>query len=117
MTQPNHPAGESISGLLHEAADQHVLTSEEVLRRFNMLEVRMGVVEDIAVELQVAVKDNTTITTTIAEGTAEILGIFKSAKGGVQVLGWLGTFAKWAAGIVGLFVAIYAFVQNVRGQR
>lgn len=118
MTDPRQSIqDEKISGLLHDAADIQVLSSAEVLRRFVAMENRMGVVEDIAVDLQVSVKENTKITTTIAEGTSEILSIFNSAKGGVKVLGWLGGAAKWVAAIATLFVGLYTFIQNFRGHR
>lgn len=97
-----------ISNMLHEAADVQVLSTAEVLRRFQVLEARMSDVEK-------GVQDNTKITTGVANDTAEMLDIVKSVKGGFKVMGWLGTFAKWVAGIVAAFAAIYAFVQNIRG--
>lgn len=33
--------------------------------------------------------------------TGELLEIFHSLKGGFQVLGWLGLFAKWVGGVAG----------------
>ena len=64
-----------------------------------------------------SIADNTKLTAESAQGTAEILSIFKSVKGGFAVMGWLGTFAKWVASIVAVFAAIYAFVQNIRGMK
>ena len=113
MQPPNHI--ERISGLLHEAADAQVSSSAEALWRFESLEKRMGIVEDIAVDLQSEVKTNTEITTSIAGNTAELLDLFKSVKGGFKVMGWLGRFAKWVAAILAAFAAIYAFVQNLKG--
>ena len=94
--------------LLHEAADIQVLSSAEVLRRFESIEGRMTSVER-------GVQENTKLTSGIAEGTAELLDLFKSVKGGFKVMGWLGTFAKWLAGIAAAFAAIYAYVQNLKG--
>ena len=99
---------EKISGLLHDAADAHVLTAAEAMRRFAALEGRMTSVEK-------GVDKNTEITTGIADNTSELLDLFKSVKGGFKVMGWLGSFAKWFAGIAAAFAAIYAFVQNIKG--
>lgn len=97
-----------ISDQLQDAADVQALSSAEVRRCIESLEDRMT-------DVETGVKDNTAITTGIANDTAEMLDIVKSVKGGFKVMGWLGTFAKWVAGIVAMFAAIYAFVQNVRG--
>ena len=90
--------------------DQSVqpLSSAEARRRFESLEDRMSGVEK-------GVTDNTAITAGIAGDTTELLDLIKSVKGGFKVMGWLGSFAKWFAGIAAAFAAIYAFVQNIRG--
>lgn len=99
-----------ISDALHDAVDVQVLTSAEVLRRFESLESRMQGVEK-------GVRDNTTITSGIAGDTSELLDLFKSVKGGFKVMGWLGNFAKWIAGFAAAFAAIYAFVMTLKGGR
>jgi hypothetical protein len=111
MNQPSQAIqDEKISGLLHDAADIQVVTSADVTRRLSALEGRMTNVEQ-------GVKENTTLTTGIAEGTAELLDLFKSVKGGFTVMGWIGQAAKWVASLLAVFAAIYAFVQNIRGMK
>ena len=95
--------------MLHDAADQQVISRAEVTRRFVAIEGRMTAVEK-------GVKENTTLTEGIAEGTTELLDLFKSVKGGFKVMGWIGQFAKWFAGIAAAGAAIYAYVQSLRGR-
>lgn len=101
---------DAVQGLLHDAADSQAIANADVNRRMSALESRITAVET-------GVKENTIITTTIAEGTTELLDLFKSVKGGFKVMGWLGGFAKWFAGIAAAFAAIYAVVQNIRGYK
>lgn len=90
--------------LTRDAAD----TSVGINRRMTAIEGRMTAVEQ-------GMKENTKITAEIAEGTTELLDLFKSVKGGFKVMGWLGNFAKWVAGIAAAFAAVYAYVQSIRG--
>lgn len=102
MADPTPDA--SMREMLHDAVD----TSADVNRRMGALEGRMTAVEQ-------GVKENTVLTSGIAEGTTELLDLFKSVKGGFKVMGWLGNFAKWVAGIAAAFAAVYAYVQSIRG--
>lgn len=65
--------------------------------------------------LEAAMSANAVATERLAGDTKELLDLFHSVKGGFKVMGWLGGFAKWVAGIAAAFAAIYAFVQNLRG--
>ena len=67
--------------------------------------------------LEVAMSANAVATERLTGDTQELLDLFRSVKGGFKVMGWLGGFAKWVAGIAAAFAAIYAFVQNIRGGR
>ena len=85
-----------------------IISSAEITRRFIDIESRVAAVEK-------GVNENTTLTEGIAEGTHELLDLFKSVKGGFKVMGWLGNFAKWFAGIAAAIAAVYAYVQSLRG--
>lgn len=109
MSNPKQSAQEEVvREMLHEAADQQNSSALEIARRFVALEGRVGAVE-------VGMTENTKITSSIAKDTNELLDLFKSVKGGFKVMGWLGQFAKWFAGIAAAFAAIYAYVQSLRG--
>jgi hypothetical protein len=51
--------------------------------------------------IETSLEENTQITTEVRE-------LLTAFKGGMRVLGWLGTFAKWAGGIAGACVALYS---------
>ena len=106
----NPSTDKEVQGLLHEAADSHAFSSAAVDRRLTALEGRMTNVES-------GVTENTIITTSISGDTTELLDLFKSVKGGFKVMGWLGQFAKWIAGVGAAFAAFYAIVQNIRGYK
>lgn len=65
--------------------------------------------------LETAMAANTAITQELRTDTQELLDLFRAAKGGFRVVGWLGTFAKWLAGFAAAAVALYAAFQNMRG--
>lgn len=44
---------------------------------------------------------NTAMTTSSSESIKEILDLMIAGKGGIKMLGWLGRFLKWTAGVVG----------------
>lgn len=106
----NTTTDKEVQGLLHEAADSHAFSSAAVNRRLTALEGRMTNVES-------GVTENTVITTSISSDTTELLDLFKSVKGGFKVMGWLGQFAKWFAGLTAMFAALFAIVQNIRGYK
>lgn len=87
-----------------EMADAHA----EINSELSHLRSRMEAVE-------AGIADNTKLTAENVQSTAEILSIFKSVKGGFVVMGWLGTFAKWVAGVVAIFAALYTFIENFKG--
>ena len=65
--------------------------------------------------IEMALRTNTQITTTIGQDTSELLEMFRSLKGGFKVMGWLGSFAKWVAAIGTAIAALYALIQSARG--
>ena len=76
-------------------------------RRLMALESRMT-----SVEREVA--ENTALTVGVSADTRELLDLFRAARGGLKVMGWLGGLLKWLAGIAAAFAAIYAFIQNIK---
>lgn len=107
---------DKISGQLKDAAELEVLSSAEVLRRFKALENRIGIVEsEIAENTAITTGMRDELRTGIGKDLKEMVDMFASLKGGLKVMGWLGTFAKWIAGVGAAFAAIYAIVQNIRG--
>ena len=51
----------------------------------------------------------------LGSDTQELLDLFRAAKGGLKVMGWVGGLLKWTAAIAASCAAIYAFIQNLRG--
>jgi hypothetical protein len=41
------------------------------------------------------------------KSTAELVEFWQAVQGGIKVLGWLGKFAKWFAGIAGACAAFW----------
>ena len=99
---------EKIIDLMNAATDERNESAADVSRRLAALVLRVDGVER-------GVRENTTITANNAADTRELLDMFRAAKGGLTVMSWLGRLAKWVAGFVAAFVAIYAFIQNMRG--
>lgn len=75
---------------------------------FHALNARVATVE-------AAVKENTRITAAIATDTSELLELFRAAKGGFKVVGWMGGALKWAAAIGAAVVGLYVAIQQARG--
>lgn len=65
--------------------------------------------------LEFKLKDNTDITIKIQEETSEILDIFRSLKGGIRMLGWLGKGAGWATSIAIAIGTAYALFKKYTG--
>lgn len=65
--------------------------------------------------LEKAVAENTKITSAISSDTSELLELFRAARGGFKVVGWLGSFLKWVIGIGGAIMAGYVAIQQARG--
>ena len=51
----------------------------------------------------------------LSTDTQELLDLFRAARGGLKVMGWVGGLLKWTAAIAASCAAIYAFIQNLRG--
>jgi hypothetical protein len=58
------------------------------------------------------VKANTRLTEEIRADTKEFLEVFKAVKGGLKVMGWVGTFLKWLSGVAVACGAIYMAAQG-----
>lgn len=58
--------------------------------------------------LEKGLNDNTVLTKKIDENTNEMVEMFKAMKGGLKVLGWFGTVAKWIGGIAVAVASVYA---------
>ena len=81
---------------------------EQTAADFHALNERVATVEK-------AVKENTRITASIATDTGELLELFRAAKGGFKVVGWLGFVLKWVAGLGAALVGLYVAIQQARG--
>lgn len=76
---------------------------------------RIELLEKSVNELSGGLAENTKVTNQVKANTEELVDLLHFAKGGLRVLGWLGSFAKWVAAIGAGFAAIYAFIQNIKG--
>ena len=65
--------------------------------------------------LETAMAANTALTQDLRSDTQELLDLFRTAKGGFRVVGWIGTFAKWSTGLAAAAMALYTAFQNTRG--
>lgn len=81
---------------------------EQTAADFHDLNARVTTIEK-------ALKENTKITAAIATDTSELLELFRTAKGGFKVVGWLGFVLKWLAGVGVAVLALYAAIQQARG--
>lgn len=88
-------------------ADRHE-SHADIEKQLASMHVRINAVES-------SIAANTLITRNISSDTGELLDIINSVKGGFKVMGWVGVLAKWAASLLAVFGAIYAFVQNIKG--
>jgi hypothetical protein len=68
-------------------------------------DARMSHMEDSQKELKDALAENTAM-------TGEVIGILEAMKGGIKVLGWLGSFLKWGAGVAGAVYTIYCIIKG-----
>lgn len=89
---------------------------EDALHR-RAAEIRVDALEQAVAQITEGLQANSAVTNEIKADTAEMVEMWRAAKGGIKVLGWLGRFAKWFAAIAAAFAAIYAFVQNIRGHQ
>lgn len=59
-----------------------------------------------------ALKSNTKLTQAVGDDTRELLDLFRAAKGGFKVMGWLGEGLKWlgivAAALTSIWVAFHS---------
>lgn len=63
--------------------------------------------------MQAEIKANTALTLALKTDTSELLEILNAGKGGLKVLGWIGTVVKWVGGMAATAIAIYGFLQVV----
>lgn len=75
--------------------------SEAASSDFAALSIR---VDKLARDLQT----NTEATKRVEENTAELVDAFKAVRGGMRVLGWLGTAAKWLTSIAAAGAVVWA---------
>ena len=91
----------TITEMLATAGDERAASSAEL----HALHDRVTSVED-------ALKSNTKLTQEVGEDTRELLDLFRAAKGGFKVMGWLGEGLKWlgivAAALTSIWVAFHS---------
>jgi len=56
------------------------------------------------------VRSNTDITAAMKADTQDVLDILNAVKGGLKVLGWLGTAMKWIATVGGAVATVWGLV-------
>lgn len=74
--------------------------TESQLGRLEAIESRVDLIER-------AVKENTVATLEGNRDTREVLEMIQAVRLGFKVLGWLGSAAKWLAGVGGAAAALY----------
>jgi hypothetical protein len=95
----------------------YMLEGDEAFKKFfaekqDENETRMANMESSIQELRGHMSANTLIT---AEGKGEIrevLDILRAVKGGLKVIGGIGTIVKWVAGVAGALVALYSMYKG-----
>lgn len=63
-----------------------------------------------------ALKSNTKLTQAMVEDTRELLELFRAAKGGLKVVGWLGEGLKWAGIIAAALTSIWLALHQGPGK-
>lgn len=67
----------------------------------------LGELRDRVGRLEKGLADNTAATARVEENTSELVEMFRSAKGGFRVLGYIGSILKWAAAVAASLVALW----------
>ena len=100
---------------MHEAFENDVARAlDEGDRRMNTLADEITVVKLEQAESRRLLKENTDATNAIKADTAELLEAFRSFKGAMKVLEWIGKAAKPMGYIAGFFASMYAFWTAVK---
>lgn len=79
-----------------------------------IVESGMGELRDRVGRLEKGLADNTAATARVEENTAEMIDLFRSAKGGFRVLGHIGSILKWAAAVAASFVALWVSLKGMK---
>ena len=100
---------------MHEAFENDVARAlDKGDRRMNSLADEIAVVKLEQAEHRRLLKENTDETKAIKADTAELLEAFRSFKGAMKVLEWIGKAAKPMGYIAGFCASMYAFWAAVK---
>ena len=100
---------------MHEAFENDVARAlDEGDRRMNTLADEITAVKLEQAEFRHLLKENTDATNSIKADTAELLEAFRSFKGAMKVLEWIGKAAKPIGYIAGFCASMYAFWTSVK---
>ena len=100
---------------MHEAFENDVARAlDKGDRRMNSLADEIAVVKLEQAEHRRLLKENTDDTKAINADTAELLEAFRSFKGAMKVLEWIGKAAKPIGYIAGFCASMYAFWTSVK---
>ncbi|WP_457321643.1 hypothetical protein [Roseateles sp. P5_E11] len=78
---------------------------------------RLEGIENRVSTIEKAVSENTRATLEGNRDAREILELFQAVRGGFKVLGWLGTAAKWVAGVAAAVSALWVLFHQVNGPK
>lgn len=67
----------------------------------------LGELRDRVGRLEKGLADNSAATARVEENTAEMVEMFRSAKGGFRVLAGIGSVLKWTAAVAASVLAIW----------
>lgn len=67
----------------------------------------LGELRDRVGRLEKGLADNSAATARVEENTSEMVEMFRSAKGGFRVLGYIGSVLKWATAVAASLLAIW----------
>ena len=100
---------------MHEAFENDVARAlDKGDRRMNSLADEIAVVKLEQAESRRLLKENTDATNAIKADTAELLEAFRSFKGAMKVLEWIGKAAKPLGYVAGFCASMYAFWTAVK---
>ena len=100
---------------MHEAFENDVARAlDKGDRRMNSLADEITAVKLEQSEFRRLLKENTDATNAIKADTAELLEAFRSFKGAMKVLEWIGKAAKPLGYIAGFCASMYAFWTAVK---
>ncbi len=89
---------------LNVASEERSVSSSEL----HALHLRVSNVEK-------ALITNTAMTESVGKDTSELLDLFRAAKGGFKVMGWLGEGLKWVGIVAAALASIWAATHSGRG--